>query len=84
MKTILKLFFKWGIEFEKKPYSIPEKAERKIAYCDAAEVERAIVETFGIMDSEPMPAAISQKRMPLQNKIKTQKQKQTFIVDDEG
>ena len=56
---------------------------RKIAYCDAAEVERAIVEKFGIMDSDPPPAAMSQKRMPPPNKVKTQKQKQTFIVDDE-
>ncbi|MBR5091698.1 MAG: type IV secretory system conjugative DNA transfer family protein [Ruminiclostridium sp.] len=82
MKTILKLFFKWGIKFENK-YSIPEKAERKVYYCDAAEVERAIIVKFGIIDPNPMPDAMSQKRMPLQNKVKTQKQKQTFIVDDE-
>ena len=83
MQTVLKLFFKWGIVFEKKPYSIPEKAERKVAYCDAAEIERAIMEKFGIMDSEPMPVVMSQKRMPQQSKVKTQKQKHTFIVDDE-
>ena len=83
MQTVLKLFFKWGIVFEKEPYSIPEKSERKVFYSDAAEVEKAIVEKFGIMGSDPPPAAMSQKRMPPPNKVKTQKQKQTFIVDEE-
>ncbi len=33
MKTRLKLFFKWGIQFEE-AYSIEEKSEYKVKYAD--------------------------------------------------
>ena len=81
MQTILKLFFKWGIVFEKEPYSIPEKSERKVYYSDAAEVENAIIGKYGIVMQEQQ--SDQEKRIPPQNKVKTQKQKQTFIVDEE-
>ena len=45
MKTRLKLFFKWGIQFEK-PYSIEEKSERKVRYADSREVETEIVKAY--------------------------------------
>ena len=45
MKTRLKLFFKWGIQFED-AYSIEEKAERKVQYADSREVEAAVLERF--------------------------------------
>ena len=45
MKTRLKLFFKWGIQFED-AYSIEEKAERKVQYADSREVETAVLERF--------------------------------------
>ena len=76
MKTILKLFFKWGIKFEKK-YSIPEKAERMVSYCDIAEIEKAIIAKYGIMIEDPPPPT----RMQPSGKVKTKKQ--TFIADDE-
>ena len=77
MKTILKLFFKWGIVFEKK-YSIPEKAERVVSYCDIAEIEKGIVEKYGIVDPEPHP---QQMKVPMSGKVKTKKQ--SFIVNEE-
>ena len=45
MKIGLKLFFKWGIQFED-AYSISEKAERKVLYADSREVETAVLERF--------------------------------------
>ena len=69
MKTILKLFFKWGIVFEKK-YSIPEKAERVVSYCDIAEIEKAIIAKYGIMIEDPPPPT----RMQPSGKVKTKKQ----------
>lgn len=45
MKTRLKLFFKWGIQFED-VYSISEKSERKVQYADSREVESAVLERF--------------------------------------
>ena len=45
MRTRLKLFFKWGIQFEE-AYSIEEKSERKVQYADCREVEAAVLEKF--------------------------------------
>ena len=45
MKIRLKLFFKWGIQFEN-AYSIEEKSERKVQYADSREVEAAVLEKF--------------------------------------
>ena len=45
MKTRLKLFFKWGIQFED-AYSIEEKSERKVQYADSREVENKIVKAY--------------------------------------
>ncbi len=45
MRTRLKLFFKWGIQFED-AYSISEKSERKVQYADSREVEAAVLERF--------------------------------------
>lgn len=45
MKTKLKLFFKWGIQFEN-AYSIEEKSERKVQYADSHEIEAAVMERF--------------------------------------
>mgnify|MGYP002706798735 FL=1 len=51
MKTRLKLFFKWGIQFED-AYSIEEKSERKVQYADSKEVEAAVLERFPL---KPVP-----------------------------
>ena len=49
MKTRLKLFFKWGIQFED-AYSIEEKSERKVQYADRAELEMEILRKFPQME----------------------------------
>ncbi len=42
MKTILKLFLKWGITFED-PYEMEEKSARKVSYVDKDRLENEIV-----------------------------------------
>ena len=72
MQTILKLFFKWGIVFEKKPYSIPEKAERKVYYSEATEVENAIIGKYGIVMQESPPPQLV--KVPNTGRVKVQKE----------
>lgn len=45
MKTRLKLFFKWGINFEE-AYTVEEQAERRVLYADRAELETEILKKF--------------------------------------
>lgn len=45
MKTVLKLFFKWGIKFEE-AYSISEKSERMVQYAGSKELEKEILKKF--------------------------------------
>lgn len=59
MKTRLKLFFKWGIQFED-AYSISEKSERMVQYADSRQMESAVLERFppkkeAIRSSKPVP-----------------------------
>lgn len=42
MKVKLKLFFKWGIEFEE-PYVVPEQADRQVDYAYKDEIIKAIL-----------------------------------------
>ena len=45
MKTRLKLFFRWGIQFEG-AYTVEEQAERKVLYADSEELEAEILKMF--------------------------------------
>lgn len=45
MRTKLKLFTKWGITFEK-PFTVPEKAARKVKYADKDSIEKEIVRRY--------------------------------------
>jgi len=42
MQVQLRLFLDWGIRF-KKPYEVPEKAQRKVAYANKDDLETAIL-----------------------------------------
>ncbi len=46
MKTRLKLFFEWGISFEKQGYAVPEKSAREVKYADKNELTRAILKKY--------------------------------------
>lgn len=45
MKVKLKLFFKWGIEFEGK-YQVAENGNREVEYANRAEVINSIIESY--------------------------------------
>ena len=61
MKTILQLFFKWGISFEQN-YSIEEKAARKVHYANKNEIEDAILEKFPPNISHQAVAEVVEER----------------------
>ena len=47
MKVHLKLFFKWGIEFdEEHPYTVPENGNRKVQYAEKSEIQQGIMEKY--------------------------------------
>lgn len=46
-KVKLKLFFKWGIEFdEKNPYSVIENGNRKVEYAEKKEIQDGIIQKY--------------------------------------
>jgi len=51
MRTHLHLFLDWGIKFEK-PYILPEKTTRKVAYASKSDLMRAISEQEKKQESE--------------------------------
>ena len=59
MKVHLKLFFKWGIEFdENNPYVVPENGNRAVRYADKSEIQRGIMRKYHpeAGDEEPIPS----------------------------
>ena len=47
MKVRLKLFFKWGIQFdEKHPYEIPDQGNRKVEYAAKKDIMDGIVKKY--------------------------------------
>ena len=59
MKTKLKLFFEWGIRFEK-PLQMPDRGSRPVHYAGKADLERAILRRFP-MASGPTEIPVSLK-----------------------
>ncbi len=60
IKVKMKLFFKWGIEFDSNnPYVMPEHGSREVKYACKAEIEKAIYEKYGNKE-EPQPEAESE------------------------
>ena len=54
MKTRMKLFFEWGIEFdEKHPYFVPEHGARKVEYANKEGIKAAIKKAFPSTEEEP-------------------------------
>ncbi len=58
MQTRLRLFLEWGISFGD-PYTIPEKAARKVAYASKRELEMAIAQRHYTQEDEiPEPRVV--------------------------
>lgn len=58
MRTVLKLFFDWGIAFEA-PYSLPEHSARKVVYADKDELTAAIQDKYPSMDYDEQPPVMN-------------------------
>lgn len=71
MRTQLKLFFKWGIQFEE-AYSIEEKSERKVQYADREEVEAAVEERWPYKPA-PIEFAEYEETLPKRHSPKTRR-----------
>lgn len=54
MKTVLRLFFEWGIELDE-PYQPRQSVVRKVAYADRRTVEMAIQKKYGARLLRRMP-----------------------------
>ena len=55
MKTKLKLFFEWGIRFEK-PLQMEDKGSRPVHYAGKADLERAILGEYPLVYTPAIPA----------------------------
>lgn len=75
MKTKLKLFFEWGIQFQK-PLEMPDRGSRPVYYAGKQDLERSILSQFPMIHM-PMGATIpsrvqqASKPMPESTSIKT-------------
>ncbi len=67
MQVQLRLFLDWGIRF-KKPYEVPEKAQRKVAYANKDDLEAAILRkhppAVPVRNERPKPP-LREERPPL-------------------
>ena len=62
MKTRLKLFFKWGIEFDPEhPYVVTEHGSRKVEYAGKEDIQKAIMEKYQIKKTESEPSETPKK-----------------------
>ena len=57
MRVHLKLFFKWGIEFDDEhPYTVPDMGNREVKYADKKEIQDGILEKYPPEWKEETPA----------------------------
>ena len=75
MRTKLKLFYDWGIRFEK-PLEMPDRGSRPVHYAGKAELEKAILRAYPAIHTLPVGEAaptsgLSIKSMPNGVGIKT-------------
>lgn len=56
MQVRLQLFFKWGIEFPKEAYAVPDKGNRAVAYAKKDILEMEIIKQFATTVGDTMTA----------------------------
>lgn len=77
MRTKLKLFYKWGIQFEKQ-LEMPNRGNRPVYYAGRAELEGAILQAFPLMLTMPPPPVVpsnedaTMKQMPSNASLNTE------------
>lgn len=68
VKVKLKLFFKWGIQFEK-TLVMPDQGSRPVYYASKSELEAAIIAKYPLIRLEkPMPMPLVQQNNTLKTK----------------
>lgn len=72
MKVKLRLFNKWGIEFEKEKYSVQEKANRSVAYASKNEIEDGILRKY-------RPDILEQREKDIEDSRNRIKQKERIM-----
>lgn len=77
MRVHLKLFFKWGIEFEDEhPYAVPDQGNREVKYADKKEIQDSILEKYPPQwTEEPKPQADTDGGQAQQDSQKHEPQK---------
>ena len=51
MQVHLKLFFKWGIEFDDEhPYTVPDQGSREVKYADKKEIQEGLIKACDVID----------------------------------
>lgn len=73
MKVKLKLFFKWGIQFEKQPYSIPLRDSCTIEYASREELLEAIKAKYSPEESKDDDNAIPEGSICVQEEMVMQR-----------
>jgi type IV secretion system protein VirD4 len=73
VRTRLRLYLEWGINFEE-PYTVPERAQRKVVYANRFELEQSILRRYPLPSVPAGPAAAKQ---PEQGDQEEQEQEQT-------
>lgn len=77
----LKLFFNWGIQFDKQPYAVADKGARPVAYASRETIESAIFGHRPHAPHEPKhpvkPKVTQGKTVPTNAQNKTNKEKPT-------
>ena len=58
MRTKLKLFYDWGIRFEK-PLEMPDRGSRPVHYAGKAELEKAILGVYPAIHTLPVAEAVT-------------------------
>ena len=77
MRTKLKLFYKWGIQFEKQ-LEMPNRGNRPVYYAGRAELEGSILQAFPLMLTMPPPPVVpsnedaTMKQMPSNASLNTE------------
>ncbi len=80
MKVKLKLFFKWGIEFEEK-YEVAENGNREVHYANRSELFNNIIQTYCPVTDSDFDEASSEKKKKNENLKTSPNAEQTDCED---
>lgn len=80
MKVKLKLFFKWGIEFEEK-YEVKENGNREVHYVNRSELFNNIIQAYSPVTDSDFDEASSEKKHKNENLMISPNAEQTECED---